>query len=120
MLSCLKPMTRCRPLSRAINMTWQAMEYPFCSAKPETMISFSSENSTAIAKFQRWRPLAEMWKQGYRHIAAEVSPWAARQLELVPLGQGPEIQGLWTRQEATKASIYAALICYKTVTPRAP
>jgi hypothetical protein len=26
----------------------------------------------------------QMWKVGYRHIAAEVSPWAAYQLELVP------------------------------------
>jgi len=42
----------------------------------------------------------EMWKQGYRHIAAEVSPWAAYHLELVPAGKGPDIRGLWTRQEA--------------------
>jgi len=43
----------------------------------------------------------EMWKQGYRHIAAELSPWAAHQLEFVPAGQGrPGIQTLWTKQEA--------------------
>jgi hypothetical protein len=42
----------------------------------------------------------EMWEKGYRHIAAEVSPWAAHQLELVPAGKGPEIRGLWTKQEA--------------------
>jgi hypothetical protein len=40
-----------------------------------------------------------MWKHGYRHIAAEVSPWAAHQLEFVPAGKGPEVQGLWTRDE---------------------
>ena len=27
-----------------------------------------------------------MWKEGYRHIAAELSPWAAHQLEFVPVG----------------------------------
>jgi hypothetical protein len=41
----------------------------------------------------------EMWKQGYRHIAGEVSPWAARQLEFGSAG-GAEVRGLWTRQEA--------------------
>lgn len=43
----------------------------------------------------------QMWKQGYHHIAAEVSPWAADQLEVVPPGKGPEVRGLWTKQEAT-------------------
>jgi hypothetical protein len=43
----------------------------------------------------------EMWRQGYRHIGAEVSPWAAHQLESVPAGRGPEVRGLWTKQEAT-------------------
>jgi hypothetical protein len=33
----------------------------------------------------------EMWRQGYRHIGAEVSPWAAHQLESVPAGKGPEV-----------------------------
>jgi hypothetical protein len=42
-----------------------------------------------------------MWKQGYRHIAAEVSPWAAYQLEFVPLGKGPPVVGLWTKQETS-------------------
>jgi hypothetical protein len=41
-----------------------------------------------------------MWKEGYRHIAAEVSRWAAYQLEIVPWGKGPVVQGLWTKQEA--------------------
>lgn len=43
----------------------------------------------------------EMWRQGYLHMAAEVSPWAALQLESVPAGKGPEVRGLWTKQEAT-------------------
>jgi hypothetical protein len=42
----------------------------------------------------------QMWKEGYRHVAAEISPWAANQLEAVPAGKGPEILGLWTKQEA--------------------
>jgi hypothetical protein len=50
----------------------------------------------------------DLWKQGYRHIAAEISPWAAHQLELVPVGKGPEIQGLWTKQEATTVHALAA------------
>jgi len=49
----------------------------------------------------------ELWKQGYRHIAAEVSPWAAYQLELVPVGKGPDIQGLWTKEEATSVHALA-------------
>ena len=43
---------------------------------------------------------ARMWKEGYRHVAAEVSPWAAYQLEKVPVGKGPEVQGLWTKRQA--------------------
>ena len=43
----------------------------------------------------------ELWKQGYHHVAGELSPWAANQLEHVPAGAGPEIQGLWTKHEAT-------------------
>ena len=43
----------------------------------------------------------QLWNRGYRHIAAEVSPWAAHQLEFVPDGQGPAIVTLWTKQEAT-------------------
>ncbi|MGC2169837.1 MAG: hypothetical protein WA623_00465 [Candidatus Sulfotelmatobacter sp.] len=44
-----------------------------------------------------------LWKEGYHHIAAEVSPWAAHQLESVPAGKGPVVLGLWTKQEATDA-----------------
>lgn len=49
----------------------------------------------------------EMWKQGYHHIAAEVSPWAASQLEFAPEGKGPEIVGLWTKQQARDARQFA-------------
>lgn len=42
-----------------------------------------------------------MWKQGYRHIAAEVSPWAAHQLEFVPVGKGPAVLALWTKREVS-------------------
>jgi len=41
-----------------------------------------------------------MWKAGYRNIAAEVSPWAANQLEFIPAEKEPQIQGLWTKQQA--------------------
>ena len=43
----------------------------------------------------------EMWKQGYRHVAAEISPWTAHQLESVPKGEGPSIDGTWTREQAS-------------------
>jgi hypothetical protein len=42
----------------------------------------------------------QMWEEGYRHIAAEVSPWAAYQLERVPQGKGPLVQGLWQKMQA--------------------
>lgn len=40
-----------------------------------------------------------MWQAGYRHVAAEISPWAANRLEFGP-GQ-PPIAGLWTQPEAS-------------------
>src|SRR5437870_12790126 len=48
-----------------------------------------------------------MWKQGYRHIAAEVSPWAAHQLEFAPVGKGPDVMGLWTKQEVSDVRTFA-------------
>jgi hypothetical protein len=42
----------------------------------------------------------QMWKEGYHHVAAEISPWAAYQLEVVRAGKGPAVQGLWTKQQA--------------------
>ncbi len=49
----------------------------------------------------------DMWTQGYRFIAAEVSPWVAHQLEFAPTGKGPKIQSLWTKQEATEVHALA-------------
>jgi hypothetical protein len=49
----------------------------------------------------------QMWKEGYRHVAAEVSPWAAHQLEFVPVGNGPVIQGLWTKEQAASVHAFA-------------
>jgi hypothetical protein len=39
-----------------------------------------------------------MWEAGYRHVAAEISPWAADRLEF---GSNAPIFGLWTQPEAT-------------------
>jgi hypothetical protein len=50
----------------------------------------------------------EMWKAGYRHIGAEISPWAAYQLEFIPAGQSHEITGLWTRRQAMDAHAVAS------------
>jgi hypothetical protein len=43
----------------------------------------------------------EMWRHGYRHIAAELSPWAANQLEFTPADRMPDLRALWSKQEAT-------------------
>lgn len=50
----------------------------------------------------------QMWKDGYRHIGAEISPWAASQLEMPENAQGPKIIGLWTRRQADDARIPSA------------
>ena len=44
-----------------------------------------------------WPP---MWQAGYRHIAAEISPWAANRLEFRPQS-GAAPAGLWSQAEAT-------------------
>ena len=48
----------------------------------------------------------QMWRDGYRHVAAEVSPWTANQLETTP-ASGPRIQGLWTKQQAADIRAFA-------------
>jgi hypothetical protein len=48
-----------------------------------------------------------MWHDGYRYVAAEVSPWTAHQLETMPAGAGPRIKGLWTRQQASDIRAFA-------------
>jgi hypothetical protein len=50
----------------------------------------------------------EMWKSGYRHIGAEISPWAAAQLEAPPTRDSPKIVGLWTRKQANDARALAS------------
>lgn len=42
----------------------------------------------------------QMWRDGYRNIAAEVSPWAAHQLEFAPADGGPRILTAWSKEEA--------------------
>jgi hypothetical protein len=41
-----------------------------------------------------------MWKAGYKHVAAEVSPWAADRLEFPVRGEQPPF-GLWSQPEVT-------------------
>jgi hypothetical protein len=42
----------------------------------------------------------QMWRDGYRHIAGEMSPWAANQLEFGPADGSVKVEGLWSKQEA--------------------
>jgi hypothetical protein len=49
----------------------------------------------------------EMWRGNYRHIAAELSPWAANQLEFTPADRMPKLKTLWSKQEATFAQSLA-------------
>ncbi len=42
----------------------------------------------------------EMWHGGYRYIAAELSPWAANQLESVPADRQANLFALWSKPEA--------------------
>src|SRR6185503_10300874 len=41
----------------------------------------------------------EMRRTGYGHVAAEVSPWAARELQNGPV-DAPPLASLWTREDA--------------------
>ena len=50
----------------------------------------------------------EMWKRDYLHIAAEISPWTAHQLETGPPGTAADIQGLWTRKQAVDVHRFAS------------
>jgi hypothetical protein len=42
----------------------------------------------------------QMWRDGYRHVAAEMSPWAANQLEFGPADGSLKVEGLWSKEEA--------------------
>jgi hypothetical protein len=48
-----------------------------------------------------------MWKDGYRHVAAEVSPWIAHRLETDVAGSEPRIEGLWTQRQAADVRAFA-------------
>ena len=50
-----------------------------------------------------------MWRNGYRYIAAELSPWAANQLESTPIDQQAKVVTLWTKQEAVFVHSQGAL-----------
>jgi hypothetical protein len=50
----------------------------------------------------------QLWQVGYRHVAAEISPWAARHLaQRASRDKGP-IEGLWTRDQAATVRQFAA------------
>lgn len=49
-----------------------------------------------------------MWHAGYRHVAAEVSPWMAHALESAPASPSTPIEGLWTRRQAADVRAFAA------------
>ena len=50
----------------------------------------------------------QMWRDGYRNIAAEVSPWAAHQLEFAPVDGGSRVQALWSKEEAQFAHSFGS------------
>jgi hypothetical protein len=50
----------------------------------------------------------QLWKAGYRHAGAEVSPWAAEHLEQPPGRDTASIIGLWTRVQAAMVRQFAA------------
>jgi hypothetical protein len=48
-----------------------------------------------------------MWRDGYRHVAAEISPWAAHELQRGTPNDGPTVTGLWTKAEAASVLAFA-------------
>jgi hypothetical protein len=50
----------------------------------------------------------QLWKRGYRYVAAEVSPWTSDRLEATPDPATPPIEGLWTRKQADDLHSVAA------------
>lgn len=48
-----------------------------------------------------------MWQAGYRHVAAEVSPWIAHELETPVADSSVPIQSLWTRRQAADVRAFA-------------
>jgi len=50
----------------------------------------------------------QLWKAGYRHVGAEVSPWVAAHLEQPASRDAPSIIGLWTRDQAAMVRQFVA------------
>jgi hypothetical protein len=50
----------------------------------------------------------QLWQKGYRHVAAEVSPWAATHLQMSAAKDLIPVPGLWTRTQAAGISRFAA------------
>lgn len=50
----------------------------------------------------------QLWKAGYHHVGAEVSPWAAEHLEQPAGGDTASIVSLWTRDQASIVHQFAA------------
>jgi hypothetical protein len=48
-----------------------------------------------------------MWTDGYRHVAAEVSPWIARRLNGTQPQSGLPVEGLWTLKQAGVVRAFA-------------
>lgn len=48
-----------------------------------------------------------LWKEGYRHVAAEVSPWAATHLQRNLHDDPTPVPGLWTRTQAATVNQFA-------------
>jgi hypothetical protein len=48
-----------------------------------------------------------LWRAGYRHVAAEVSPWAATHLQRSAAEDPTPIRGLWTREQAAVIGRFA-------------
>jgi hypothetical protein len=49
-----------------------------------------------------------LWRTGYRHVAAEVSPWAATDLQRSEAEDATPVPGLWTRKQAANVLRFAA------------
>jgi len=50
----------------------------------------------------------QLWPAGYRHVGAEVSPWAAEHLENPVVNDRTPIVGLWTLDQASTVHQFAA------------
>jgi hypothetical protein len=49
----------------------------------------------------------QLWQEGYRNVAAEVSPWAATHLQMSAAEDPIPVPGLWTRTQAAGMSRFA-------------